>query len=225
MKSFWSKALAVALLSAGGAVGVAWAGGPHHDDKRQMQVIVDAGQGDRLEIDDLGELEVGDSRSYVTESGKTAVVTRDENGYEVALDGKTIRIGDGGEMLAEPGERHHRMKRIEMDGDGETKSFVISDDPEHDVVFIEGKHGEHGFAFEKGIAPPPPFVIDGLVSRLETNEKFRSLDDATQQLVREAIRESAPDLKWVGLAGPGGEGATKVIVRERSTKEDDGEEE
>lgn len=229
MKSFWGRALAVALLSAGGSA--AWASDGH--ETREMKVIFDNGGGDRVEIGDLDELEVGDSRSYSTESGKPVVVTRDENGFEVDLDGKTVRIGDGAEGLAEPGMKVHRMQRIEMESDGhgdgmKTKSFVISDDPDREVVFIDGQHGEHsehGFVFERKGLPPPPFVVEGLVSRLEKNEKFLSLDDATQQLVREAIRESAPDMHWVGLAGPGEEGAMKVIVRERSTKEEDDEEE
>lgn len=226
MKSFWGRMLAVALLSAGGSV--AWASDGH--EKREMKVIFDDGAGDRVEIGDLDELEVGDSRSYSTEAGKPVVVTRDENGYEVDLDGKKVRIGDGAEGLAEPGMERHRMKRIEMEdagnGDGmKRKSFVISDEPDREVVFIGGPHGEHGVMFDKMGAPPPPFVVEGLVSRLEKNEKFLSLDDATQQLVREAIRESAPEMHWVGLAAPGEEGAMKVIVRERSTKGDDDEEE
>ncbi len=235
MKSLWGKKLAVALLSTGGAtalVAAAWAGDAQKDAKREMQVIFDSGAGERLEIDDLGELEIGESRSYVTDSGKTAVVSRDEKGYEVELDGKTIRIGDGAESLVEPGKMRHQMKRIEIaddgegdaDGDKKRNAFVISNDPEHEVVFIDRRQGEHGFTFDRR-GGSPPFGVDGLVSRLEKNEKFLSLDDATRELVREAVRESSPDLHWLGLHEAGEEGAMKVIVRERVTKEDDDEEE
>jgi hypothetical protein len=228
MRNHWGTKALVAWMSSGALAATAWAGDAHGNEKRQMQVIFDAGAGERLEIDDLAELEVGESRSYTTESGKTAIVTRDESGYEVDLDGRKVRIGDELERAAhEPGEpgTKLRMKRIELDGDGDAKSFVIADGPEHGVYFVDGKHGEHGFAFDSRVGPPPPFLIDGLVARLEKNEKFRSLDDATQELVRAAIRESAPELSWVGVDHPGGEGAMKIIVRERVTQEDDGTEE
>jgi hypothetical protein len=232
MNRLWGRKLAVALLSVGGSAGLAAMAAAAADapeapeSNREMVVVYDAGDGDRLEIDDLDELEIGDSRTYHTNSGKPVTVTRDEKGYELELDGKKLKIGgllDDGfghhDVLfgGHPGERM-KMRRIELDGDGGAKGFVISDDPEQEVTILEGGKGEHGLMFNRVAAPPPAFVIDGLLARLEKSEKFRSLDDATQDLVREAIRESAPDAEWIGFPGTG-DGAVKVIVRERGTKE------
>lgn len=225
MESFWRKTLAVALLSAGGAAGVATVAfaGPDegHEKERVTKFVFDNGGGDAIEIDDLDEIQVGESRTYTTESGKSVFVTRDEKGYELEIDGEKMRIGEGLGMLRHPGPGgpHERMqmRKIELDGDGggEPKTFVITDDPDHDVMVFQGEPGEHGFLFEKHAAPP--FAYDGLIARLEKNEKFRSLDDATQDLVREAIRESAPEMAWIGKA-EGGEGAMQVIVKERKAK-------
>lgn len=219
--------LAVALLSIGGAGAAAtMATAPDNQSEtpHQMQVIVDDGSGDRVEIEDLADLEVGDSRSYQTESGRPVTVTRDEEGFSVDVDGKQVRIGDGPEHLAMAGTHGRQMKRIEIDGgseSGEAKSFVISDSPGQKVIFLEGREGAHGFAFSGAgddIGAPHELMTEALLERLGKSEKFLSLDDATQEIVREAIRESAPEAHWISLTGPdhdGKEGAMKVIVRER----------
>src|SRR5262245_63336629 len=112
----------LALLTAGAIAGlatiakaaVAASGGGGTGEKRthEMKVVFDNGHGDQVEIDDLAELQVGESRSYPTESGKTVIVTRDEQGYELDLDGKTMRIGE----LDHPGAGERlRTKRIEIE--------------------------------------------------------------------------------------------------------------
>ena len=232
MRMLVGRKMAVAAIALAGTAGVAtmaWASlgdKAAHDDgaaKRELTVILDGGKGERVEISDLAQLSVGDSRSYISESGKSVIVTRDENGYVVDLDGKKLRIGDEPDAELESEAGVGRMKRIEIESDGEgrtkTRSFVLSADPDQKVVFIAGQHGEHGFAFGKVAAPPPELVVDGLLARLERSEKFRALDDATRELVREAIRESARDLDWAGAFDSNAEGATKVIVKERVARE------
>jgi hypothetical protein len=232
MRSLWGKKLAVALISVGGGAGLATVAAAGHDApdgpdaRREMVVTFDAGDGDSVEIDDLDQLEVGDSRTYRTSSGKPVTVTRDDKGYELELDGKKLRIGgllDGeghGALLfgGHPGAKM-KMRHIELDGDGDAKSFVITDDPEHDVLLREGPGGEHGLMYRKMALPPHGLMVDGLIERLEKSEKFRSLDDATQDLVREAIRESAPEADWIGIRTPG-DSAMKIMVRERKPREE-----
>lgn len=224
--------LAVALLTAGGGAAIALAHdhGADPKSKRELHAVLEEG-GERIELDDLDELEVGESRDYRTNSGKRATVTRDDKGYEVDFEGKKLRVGD--ETFAHPGlafphggHDKLRMKRIELDGDGEARKLLISREGEHDLLVLDeelaGPHGEHR-AFERFGGPLPLLGgVDRLLERLEQSEKFRSLDDATQELVREAIRESSPEPEWLRLdeAGPG---AMKVIVRERSSGEDDAE--
>jgi hypothetical protein len=226
MRTLGTKAWAAALLSsgalgaaalAGEAPGRASGGGKQ---ERELQVIFDGGDGDRIEIDDLAELEVGESRSYATDSGKPVTVTRDPNGYTLELDGKTMRIGAGEEFAS--GARRFRRHEFEHAGDEEAQRIVITDDPDHEVVFFEGRHGEHGFAFGGPGAPEAPLGVDALLDALGRNEKFRALDDATQELVRAAIRESAPR-GWLGLVASGA-GATRVIVKERRERPENEEE-
>lgn len=181
------------------------------------------GAADAVEIVDLDELAVGERRDYTTDAGKPLAVTRDEDGYAIEIDGKTIRVADDPHALAfEPGLKMRRieidgdgeakrfvisddervepgikMRRIEIDGDGEAKSFVIADGPEADrVVVRRGPGGAHAFAFGDGDAVVR-FGPHGLLERIERSEKFLALDDATQELVRELVREAAGPAHWV----------------------------
>lgn len=181
------------------------------------------GAADAVEIVDLDELEVGERRDYTTDAGKPLAVTRDDGGYAVEIDGKTIRVADDPHALAfEPGMKMRRieidgdgqakrfmisddeavepgikMRRIEIDGDGDAKSFVIADGPQADrIVVRRGPGGAHAFAFGDG-EPLARFGPHGLLERIETSEKFLALDDATQELVRELVREAAGPMHWV----------------------------
>lgn len=176
-------------------------------------VLDDEGDPDRIELDDLGEMELGETRSYTTDSGKSVLVTRDEEGWELDIDGKKLRVGD--HSAGEGDVFVHRMKKFELGEDGEMKSmvFITGDDAdEHDVRIMRqiGPGGAHAFTFgPHGVHPG--FGPEGMIERLRENEKFQSLDAATQELVLEAIRESAPRLRWLEEELEGGEGR-KVIV-------------
>jgi hypothetical protein len=195
------------------------------------------GAADAVEIVDLDELEVGERRDYTTDSGKPLAVTRDDDGYAIEIEGKTIRVADDPHALAahpgmkmrrivldgdgdadslvisddvrgaEPGTKM-KMRRIEIDGDGDAKSFVIADGPEaHRVVVRRGPGGAQAFAFGDG-EPLLRFGPHGLLERIEKSDRFLALDDATQELVRELVREAAGPMHWV----EGGEAGDRVEV-------------
>jgi hypothetical protein len=100
-----------------GLAGTAAAG-----DETSMTMVVDVvgedgvdGRHFRINSDDLGfdldEMQVGESRSIVDESGQAILITRGEEGFSINIDGETIElprlhggehggmhwIGDGGE--------------------------------------------------------------------------------------------------------------------------------
>jgi hypothetical protein len=105
-----------------GALLVGLAGSAMAGDDANMTMVVDVAGEDgvdgrhfRINSDDLGfdldEMQVGESRSIVDESGQAILITRGEEGFSVNIDGKTIELpklhgvehggmqwmGDGGE--------------------------------------------------------------------------------------------------------------------------------
>lgn len=161
------------------------------------------GEADAVEIDDLDELAVGDRRDYTTDGGRPLVVTRDARGYAVEIDGRTIRVDDG-DLPHAVGHPPLAMHRIEIDGDGDAKRFVVSTGGDAErVVVRRGPAGADAFAFRSDGGDPGLLLLrhHGLLERIERSEKFQALDDATQELVRELVREAERPLAWVDAEG------------------------
>jgi hypothetical protein len=175
------------------------------------------GSTEALELTDLDELEVGESREYATASGTPVTVTRDDDGYALELDGRTIRIG-GEEGLGHAGHPGMKMRRIELDGDGQR--IVLSGDPhERRVIVHRGENGESGFAFTDDLRGPHAGLFHhGLLARMERSEKFQALDEVTQEIVRELVREAAPSLLHFDAEAPG-EDAVELWIERRTEGE------
>lgn len=216
-------ALAFALVSAAGV-------GAEEAAERQTKIklMVDReGAMERLELVDLHEMEVGESRSLSTESGRPVTVTRDEAGFEVDVDGKKIRVQDhfDGEIPpGAPGEATRFEKRIVIGGDGEgepqTMVFHSQDGEPGNVVVMKRTGGPEGdgFAWSSNGAELPaiPFGVEGTIARLEKSAKFQELDPATRATVLEALRESTPERLRVS-----GEPGRKMVLIE--VEEDESE--
>ena len=216
-----AAALAFALVSGAGADGA------EAHRQTQIKLVVDRdGVAERVTLDDLHEMTVGETRTLSSESGTPVLVTRDDEGFEVDVDGKKIRVqesfsGDAGEGEGET--RIVRRKVIVGEGDeGEPSAFVFHSDGEGDgdVVFLRefagAGEGGDGFAWSTGGAelPLPPFGVEGTIVRLEKSAKFQELDPATRAKVIEALRESAPQRMKIERL-PGGEaGKRKVVILE-----------
>ncbi|GMU64704.1 MAG: hypothetical protein AMXMBFR36_09780 [Acidobacteriota bacterium] len=223
--------IALALVASALAAALA-AGALVADDadagRTKLRLMLDRdGAADQLVVDDLGEMEVGETRTFATEAGKPVTVTRDDEGWDLDVDGKKLRVGDhavAGEAMT------WKTRRVEMDGgDGEAKSVVVlteesdADGPVRIVRRI-GPDGGHGHAFAFGGAPLG--LSELLIARLEKNDKFLALDEATRTTVLEAIRESAPGPRavFVGEGGEEGEPGDRVIVLDLVEKHvDEGE--
>jgi hypothetical protein len=198
------------------------------DGRTQLRLMLDRdGSADRLVVEDLGEMAVGESRTFTTEAGKPVTVTRDEQGWDLDVDGRKLRVGDHGG----PGdEMVWKSRRVAVGGEpGEARSVVVlteetdADGPVRIVRRI-GPGGEHGHAFAYGGAPLG--LSELLIARLEKNGKFLALDEATRATVLEAIRESAPGPRamFVGEGGEAGEPGDRVIVLDLAEKRiDEGE--
>ena len=86
----------------------------------KIKLVLDHdGSAERLELVDLHELEVGESRTLATERGTPVVVTRDAEGFEIDLDGKKIRLTDhfaaqmpAGSWTSEDGSSRQFHKQI-----------------------------------------------------------------------------------------------------------------
>ncbi len=102
-----------------------------------------------MEAIEIEDMEVGETRQFFTEEGKEVVVTREEQGYELTVDGKEIDIFSPGghhgasvvHLDGDEGEGHvnvfvKKMVMGEGDGEGDESVFVFSGDD-------EGEHGEH----------------------------------------------------------------------------------
>ena len=222
-------ALAFALVSAAAAPAADSAPSDTAPQKQtKMQLAVDRdGTLERVTLVDLHSMAVGETRALETESGRPVTVTRDENGFDVDIDGKTVRVQDRFNEIPD-GDGNVRFEKRIMIGDGEegeggAQTMVLHGGGEPgDVVVMKRRSPEgdgHGFAFVTDGAELPeiPFGLEGTIARLEKNAKFLELDAATRAKVLEALRESTPQVQM--LRRSPGEAGTRVMVI--STDEDD----
>ena len=133
--------LAIAAASEEEAAGLAAddSGGGAPVRHTQMKLVLQHdGAAEQLELSDLHELAIGESRALTTESGTPVIVTRDDEGFEIDLDGDKIRLNESfaaempeGAWTSEDGTTHQFRKRIMVntagaDGaDGEGRSNVM----------------------------------------------------------------------------------------------------
>ena len=213
----------------------------------ELKLILDHGDArDHLVVEDLADLAVGESRDYTTEAGKLVTVTRVEDGWNLDVDGRNVHVADVGadaDLSGAGGAPGWHARRIEIDtadgkpgtkveiekdgkAGGDEQVFVVQSGDGGPgrvrVVRRLGPGGASAYAFTSGDgdAPMPLVGVEGLIGRLEKNEKFAGLDDATRATVLEAIRESAPKPLWVEKSGDGEPGAARQIVIELRDPDD-----
>jgi hypothetical protein len=219
------------------------------EEKHKIRLVWNQdGDKDELNIEEL-DLEVGESREIETDGGRTATITREENGYSLDIDGKTMHIsseahsehgagerrmikkiieidGDGDSdteaifIEGEPHLRRHKMHRIEIGESGEGRHFVIREGGPK-VMVLEGEPGEHHMMIRRGRMPGHGH--EEMIERIQKSEKFQALDDTTREIVLDVVREAMPKkekLEWIG-----GEGEVHdldvIIEKKRKVKKDD----
>lgn len=109
--------LLIALLVAAAVATLAFAGEP---EKREHHVKLVINAGDEPIDIEAEDLAVGESREFQTDSGKTVVLTRTEDGLEVTIDGKKLDLpGHGGAHAFFHGrEGDHRFLWVDGEGHG-----------------------------------------------------------------------------------------------------------
>jgi hypothetical protein len=161
------------------------------------------GDGEVITIDDL---EVGETRQLFTDSGKEVIVTREEDGIKLTVDGKEIDVSTPHhprglalvDVGGEDGEHVNVIvKKIGGHGEGEEGEHVMvwhgdaGGHAAHDVMVWTGEEGEdhvlaggegHGFAF---VAAP-----DVAGSVLESGV-LDDLDPAKREEILKAIKDAA----------------------------------
>lgn len=222
-----AASLAYAAATEEAAAGMAAATEAEPVRHTKMKLVLDQdGSAERIELTDLHELEIGESRTLTTESGTPVVVTRDEQGFELDLNGKKIRLADhlSADASSGPGSFQKRIV-VTSGGEGEDgaanvmilRNKVAAEGGDtgdgHDVVMLRRmpEAGAHGFAFTTGDGKLTaiPLPIEATIARLQASAKFQELDEATRATVLEALHDSAPK---PGALVAGEPGARTIVL-------------
>ncbi len=125
-------ALALTAALVAGPAGPMAADEAHEGHQVKLKVMA----GDELVTVDLSDLELGQSKQISTDSGKLITATRDDQGYELDIDGKTIRIGGHGHGGVQVhSDDDHQVVIHERQVHREIREIRLDDG---DVIKIEG---------------------------------------------------------------------------------------
>jgi hypothetical protein len=214
----------VLALAAGVAVAAATAtaGEPQKETKIKL-VLSQDGAMEKIELEDLHDLALGESRAFTTESGKAGTVTRTGKGFELDLDGRKITLAGEPDGAAEgEGDVVVLHKKIEIaEGDDATKTMVwhsAEGGDGHQVRVIKklgGPDGNYAFFAGPHAEMHAAKLADAWIERLRQSAEFQALDATTRERVEAALRATAP-------GGPG-DGATTMVIEVEEQDEDGGE--
>lgn len=196
--------ITVALLAPGLSLA-----GEEHEVKYRIKV---AAFGDDDEIVDVefGDMEVGESRQFFTESGKEVVVTRTEKGHTLKVDGREIDLDTSGHLdehyavkvgvykgdkcrKAEKGHGCEGASKIiirKMGGEEDeieatADAFMIGRyDGEHHLKHCGDRHGERVEVFVDH-----PSALDHLLE----SGVLDDLDPETRQKIIDTLKEIEPE--------------------------------
>ena len=222
LTAFTVALAAGAALAAGVAFAAAAATGEPAKESRIKLILNQDGAHEGIELENLHDLALGESRSFTTESGKAGTVTRTEKGFELDLDGKKITIAGEPEGATEgDGDVVVFHKKIEI-AEGDDARTMVWHSAEaadgHQVKVIRKAGGPDGnYAFFAGphAEMHAAKLADAWIERLRQSAEFQALDAATRERVETALRATAP-------GGPG-VGATTMVIEVEEREEDGGE--
>lgn len=189
-RNFTATLLASILLV---VAGVAVAGADDGDivihERHHIKLKLD-GDMDLIEIDDL---EIGESRQFFTDEGREIVVTRGESGIEITLDGeevdtpRMVRV----ETLHEEfqGEGDHKVIVRTGHKDAHNSVWVTSGGDGESVVEIERLSDGHEMHWVSGDGTDIRIFDHSAVAHLEESGALDDLDESDRQAILEALKE------------------------------------
>lgn len=188
------------------AVGVSFAG-----EERELKYRVKVALDEDAEMIDVefDDMEVGETRQFLTDSGKEVLVTRTEEGHKLEVDGREIDLGMPGILhghhgahvgihkcdQCKEGEKGHccgEASRIfihkTVDEDGETEAradvfVIVGDEKEHHIEHL----GEHHERVE--VLLDHANVLDHLLE----SGVLDDLDPEARQKIIDTVKEIEPE--------------------------------
>lgn len=192
--------------------------GEDHDvqtvEKHAFKVVIadDESGSDVIKLDG-DDLKIGESRQFITDSGKEVVVTRTEDGLDVTVDGESLDLPSFGDIDIDIDGAHdgaHSMmffKTVEGGENVDVKKVIVKGGAHasHNMVFIgedgkkveiKGDGGEDGFhwvkKFHVGGDGEGPHIVKlhgsaGAVEHLKSSGALDSLTEEQREKVLKAL--------------------------------------
>ena len=189
------KFLKLAILAATLVFGAALA---DVEEKREMKIVVqgttdDDGTSFHWVSNDAGfdmqNMQVGETHSIVDESGRSVLITRQEEGFQFDVDGKTVVVPDMGAhgMAIAAGSDVTADFDIEVIGDHHA---MMGDEAHNVAIFSAGPHEASGVT-----------IISG-----------EPLDDSTRESIRSVLLSAGRDDGVTFIDGSGGSDGEHVRI-------------
>lgn len=175
-------------------------------ESRHHVKIKIAGDGDGDTIDlDIDDLEIGETRQFFTDSGKEVLLTREDDGIRLTVDGKEIEMPHHHGTGVHTDDQHVFIRH---DGEGSMKKKIVihkmgEEGEGHSYAFIHGDEGEDAddLVWVGHMSPAKRLLESGVLD---------DLDEAKRQEILDAL---------------GGEGSHHVKIHKKVVVEVDEEEE
>lgn len=182
----------------------------HEQHQTKLKVMAD----DELVTVDLSDLQLGQSKQITTDSGKLITATRDDQGYELDIEGKKIRIGDhghGGVQVRSDGD--DRVVIHERQVHREIREIRLDDG---DVIKIEGPlHLEVGetreLTTQNGASATVSRDDEGLLLSVG-GEEIRLPNHRSMAMAFSTAGEGEHVMEWHTDGGATAHGFRQVIV-------------
>lgn len=151
---------------------------------------------DSMDVIEIDDLDVGESRQFFTDEGKEIVVTRGEDGVDVTVDGeeidmpKKIRVETLHEEVHGDGE-HGEHKVIIRSGhsDGHNNVWVTSGDKGKAIVEIENLADGHEMHWVSSDGEDIEIRRSSAADHLKESGALDGLGEAERQAILDALEE------------------------------------
>lgn len=189
------------------------AGEEHETHAFKIVIADDGSDADVIKLDG-DDLEIGESRQFITDGGKEVVITRTEDGLNVTVDGEDLSLPSFGDIDIDFDGAHgdHKafrsmfiVKSEDGDEDVDIQKMIVDGHGSHNMVFIgedgkkveiKGEGNGEGFhwvkKFHAGAEGSGPHIIklhatDGAAEHLKSSGALDSLTDEQREKVLKAL--------------------------------------